>query len=214
MVTMPLPRVDLGSQCPQQRGLAGVHRPGDDDVLAGPHGRGEQGAEALVHRPHGAEVVEREVGEPVAPDGDGRSGRDRHEGGEPCAARQLEIELGSCRVEPALGQTEPPGGRPEEVHQLLVGVGHRGPCSRFVPSANVAQTRSQPLMSMFSISVSSTSAWRRPRPKRASRTVWAKLLLLGGGQVRRTDVRRPDAGERVQVEEGALAGEFLAGRHP
>ncbi len=45
--------------------------------------------------------------------------------------------------------------------------------SRLVPSAKVAQTRSHPLTSIFSISGSSTSTWRRPRPNRASRTDWA-----------------------------------------
>ena len=49
-----------------------------------------------------------------------------------------------------------------------------GSMSRLDPSANVAQTWSHPLMSMFSISSSSTNDWRRPRPNSASRTDCAR----------------------------------------
>ena len=55
-----------------------------------------------------------------------------------------------------------------------------GGIRRFDPSAKVAQTRSHPLMSMFSISGSSISVWRPPMPNRASRTDWARILSSSG----------------------------------
>ena len=55
-----------------------------------------------------------------------------------------------------------------------------GSINRFDPSANVAHTRSHPLMSMFSMPSSSTSGWRRPRPNRASRTDWARRCSSSG----------------------------------
>ncbi len=67
----------------------------------------------VVHGPHGAELVERQVGEPVPADGHRRTGRHGHERGQPGAAGQLQVELRPGRVEAPLGQPEPAGGGAE-----------------------------------------------------------------------------------------------------
>ena len=62
------------------------------------------------------------------------------------------------------------------------------------PFANVAHTRSHPLISMFSISGSSIRAWSRPMPNNASSTAWAScsssvVLSKGSHPPSEPDVR-------------------------
>ena len=206
MVTMRS-RVDLGGEGAQQRGLAGVHRPGDHDVLPGPHGGGEKRSETRIHRPHGAQIGERQVGEPVPADGDRRPRGHGHERGQSGPARQLQVELRPGRVEPALGQPESARRRADQVDELLVGVGDGG----HQPLGSIGEGRPHAVASV-DIDVLDVGivdqGLETPEPEQGIEDGLRQPLLVMGRQPadRRTVV---GLGQRVQVEERALPGELL-----
>ncbi len=202
----PLAAVDLRGESPQEGRLAGIHGPGNHDVLAGPDRRGKQRGQSVVHRPHGAECVEREIGEPVPSDRHRRSARHGHDRREPRSSGQLEIQLGSGRVEPTLGQAEPSGRRTQQIDEFVVGVGH-GIHQSLGP---VGEGRPDSVAAVDVDVLDALVVDERLEPTETEQGIEHCLRDLlffhrGPRHIRRIPVER---GEGVHVHEGPLSGEF------
>jgi hypothetical protein len=113
----PLHRVDLARQRPQQGGLAQVGAAGDQDVAAGPHQGGEEGAQSDVDGADLAQITQRDSAEPVTADrerGPATEGQ-RHDREQPFPAGQLKAHRGAAPVEPTFLRRRP---RREGAHQV------------------------------------------------------------------------------------------------
>ena len=111
----PFRRLDLVGERPQQRGLPGVGRAGDHDVLAGADRRRQERRQVGRHGAVVDERVERDAGQPGAADRHRRPRAHPHDRGEPRPVGEPDVELRVGRVERPAGQT---GVGTEGLHQL------------------------------------------------------------------------------------------------
>jgi len=94
-----LGRGDLGAQGPEHGGLAGGRPPRHEQVPAGHHAGTEERSKPGVEGAHAHQVIQGELGEPVAADRDAGSAGDGHD-------REQSAPVGQLQVEPRRGQVE------------------------------------------------------------------------------------------------------------
>jgi len=120
-----LVRWNLIGEGSNQRRLADAGAAADDDIAASAHQRTEQLAKPVVDGSALDELVEGDVQEAMATDGHARPPAHRHHRKEAAAVGQVQVKIGSARVETVLGHAATCADLAKDVDQFRIGSGHR-----------------------------------------------------------------------------------------